>query len=189
MVEGIGALLTYYWAKFTPFECHDFTCQTPPTWLGLAMFASFGLGVILPAVGIVSVVSMHYTSSRTKRNASFASSPVPESPTQLQNELGDENLRIVFELVAFFFLIAASIGLFMLHFAYMGFYGSCHLVGFAIIGVDCSNLFANALIADWSIVTVLSSVGAAVFGVLSSPVVNRFLSRETNHLHIEKIQT
>jgi len=193
LVDGIGAFLTFYWAKFVPYECHNFTCQTPPFWLEWAMFISFGLGVILPIIGIGSTVSRRYFSRAKSGSVSSATSlsSIPQPPNYFSNERGSENLRMVFEIIAFCFLLVTAIGLFILHSAYMGFYYTCYLPGFVPPGFNCSNIFADGFFADWSIITVLSSVGAALSGTLSGPLVDRLLrSRKPSHqqtLHAERM--
>ncbi|MCL5068223.1 MAG: hypothetical protein M1368_07715 [Thaumarchaeota archaeon] len=161
LAEVTGALLTVYWIKFNPFECYFFTCESPPSWNNMAMFASFAAGVIIPVSGLVLAFAKLRHSSRSKSLDSLIpnSSPTP-SVERIRG-------RLVYESFAFCFLIAAGVGLYIVHWLYMQFYFVCYTTGPIFpFGVNCSNIFANTLFSEWTIATVAFVTGAAICGSL-----------------------
>ena len=171
LVEGAGALLTLYWITFNPSECHSFnnlfTCETPPFWVGLSLFMTFAAGVIVPASGLVAAAVRMLHSSRRK---------APSPLFSATNSLGAPSVErmprrfrlFILEVMAYCFLIATGVGLYIVHWLYTQFYSACYLVIFSLfpLGVNCSNIFANALFAEWVVATVLFCSAVAVLGSL-----------------------
>lgn len=160
LAEVMGALLTVYWIKFNPFECYFFTCESPPYWNSVAMFASFSAGVIIPASGLVlALTKLRHSSRRSPEYLTRNSSPTPS----VERMRG----RLVYESFGLCLLIAAGAGLYIVHWLYMQFYFACYSTGpFFPFGVNCSNVFANALFAEWTIATIVFISGAAIVGSL-----------------------
>ena len=160
LAEVAGALLTIYWIKFNPFECYFFTCESPPSWNNIAMFTSYAAGVIIPVSGLVLALTKMRHSSRSESPDSLT----PNSSPALSVER--MRARLVYESFAFSFLIAAGLGLYIVHWLYMQFYFACYLPGPIFpLGVNCSNI-ANSLFSEWTIATIVFVSGAAVVGSL-----------------------
>ena len=167
LAEGAGALLTVYWVKFNPYECYFSTCENPPFWLGMAMLAAFGAGVVVPVSGLILGFTklLHSSSSKmTSPDSSIANS----SRTHLiQQEQGRFRLSFI-EFLAFCLLVATGLALYIVHWLYMQFYFACYVGGPIFpLGVGCNNVFANALFTEWTIASMVFIAGAAVVGSLA----------------------
>ncbi len=162
LAEVTGALLTIYWIKFNPFECFLFTCESPPSWNNIAMFASYAAGVIIPVSGLVLALTKLRHSSRSESPDSLI--PNSSRTPSVERIRG----RLVYESLAFCFLIAGGVGLYIVHWLYMQFYFACYLPGPIFpFGVSCNNIFANTLFSEWTIATVTFVAGAAICGSLA----------------------
>jgi hypothetical protein len=162
LAEVTGVLLTIYWIKFNPFECYFFSCESPPSWNNIAMFVSFAAGAIIPVSGLFLTLTKLRHSERSESPDSLFSN---SSPTPSVDRLRG---RLVYESFAFCLLIAAGVGLYIVHWLYMQFYFACYMTGpIFLLGVKCSNIFANPPFAEWTITTIVFIAGAAIFGALA----------------------